>query len=166
MADDTTTPPSAEVPYLHQGRTWQQLPAGMTFRTNARTVTEADLISFVTWAGFTEPLFFDASAHQDAGSKRLVPAAMTYSMAEGLVIQTLSFAGTGIAFLGMELKTRGPVCVGDTIHAIVTVTGSRPTKRPERGLVVSAVTVRNQRGEDVLEYTPQRLVASDVLTPE
>jgi acyl dehydratase len=160
MVDAVADPPSDQVSLLHRGRTWQELPVGLAFRTGTRTVTEADFVQFVTWAGFTEPLFLDASEHLATNGGRLVPAALTYSLAEGLVVQTLAFAGTGIAFLGMTMQARRPVYVGDTLHAVITVTESRATKDPGRGLVASIVSIRNQRGEEVLNYTPTRLVRS------
>ncbi|GAT17564.1 putative uncharacterized protein [Mycolicibacterium thermoresistibile] len=81
-------------------------------------------------------------------------------MAEGLVIQTLAFAGIGVAFLSMTLTARRPVYLGDTLHAVVTVTESCATKNPDRGMVVSNVSVRNHNDEEVLEYIPTRLVRS------
>ncbi|OBG90480.1 acyl dehydratase [Mycobacterium sp. E3251] len=158
MSDPVPASTAEQATHLHRGRTWDELPVGLSFRTGSRTVTEADFVQFVTWAGFTEPLFMDASDVLESNGRRLVPAALTYSVAEGLLIQTLAFAGTGIAFLGMTLTARRPVYVGDTLHAVVTITESRATKKPDRGMVASTVSVRNQHGEEVLEYTPTRLV--------
>ncbi|EHI13621.1 hypothetical protein MPHLEI_24204 [Mycolicibacterium phlei RIVM601174] len=151
-------PEEAVASPLHRGLTWEELPVGLSFRTGARTITETDFINFVTWAGFTEPLFLDASDSAAGHGRRLVPAALTYSLAEGLVIQTLAFAGTGIAFLGMDLKVRQPVYVGDTVHAVVAISESRATRNPSRGLVVSTIKVHNHHGDEVLEYSPARLV--------
>ena len=140
--------PSADVEPFTQGRAWEEFRPGTSFRTLARTVTESDLIHFVTWAGFNESVFFAAPEGVTRGySGRLVPAALTYSIAEGLVIQTNAYSGTGLAFLGMELAVRGPVLVGDTLLAVVTTIEARPTTKPGRGLVTSSVSVRNQRDE-------------------
>jgi len=166
MSDTDSTSPSDQAPHLHRGRTWHELPVGLSFRTGSRTVTESDFVQFITWAGFTEPLFMDASDILESNGRRLVPAALTYSVAEGLVIQTLAFAGTGIAFLGMTLTARRPVYVGDTLHAVVTITESRATKNPDRGMVASTVSVRNQHRDEVLEYAPTRLVRSTMLDEE
>lgn len=150
---------SADVEPLVRGKTWEQMVPGTSFRTGTRTVTEADLIQFITWAGFTEPLFFDAAQGAEASRPgRLVPAAMTYCIAEGLVIQTNAFNGTGLAFLSMELSARRPVYTGDTLHAVVTTTAARETSKPGRGLVTTRVSVRNHQDEEVLVYTPARLL--------
>ena len=151
--------PSSDVESLNKGLTWEQMEVGSRFKTAKRTVTEADLIQFITWGGFNEALFYDAS-HAAAGgyTGRLVPGAMTYCIAEGLVVQTHVLNGTGLAFMNMELSVKRPVYVGDTIHAIVTTTESRQSSKPGRGVVKTHVSVRNQRDEEVLVFTPVRLI--------
>jgi acyl dehydratase len=150
---------SSDVEPLNKGRTWEEMTVGSRFRTAKRTVTEADLIQFITWGGFNEALFYDAS-HAAAGgyTGRLVPGAMTYCIAEGLIVQTHVLNGTGLAFMNMELSVKRPVYVGDTLHAIVTTTESRPSSKPGRGVVKAHVSVRNQRDEEVLVFTPVRLI--------
>jgi len=150
---------TTEIPPLVKGMTYEEMPAGQIFRTARRTITETDLVNFVTWGGFNEPLFWDASHAADGGyTGRLVPGALTYCIAEGLVLQTNVLHGTGLAFLHMELTVQAPVYVGDTLYAVVETTDSRPSSKPGRGVVTSRITVRNQRDEDVLVYTPVRLI--------
>ena len=67
--------------------------------------------------------------------------------------------GTGLAFLGMELKILGPTYAGDTLHVECEVIESRPSEsRPGRGLVRTRNSVVNQRGEVVMQYTPLRMI--------
>jgi acyl dehydratase len=157
----TTQPfvPSDTVEPLVRGKTWEEMTEGSAFATAKRTVTEADLIQFITWAGFNEPLFYDAS-HAAAGgyTGRLIPGAMIYCLAEGLILQSGVLAGTGLAFMHMELSVQRPVYVGDTLHAIVRTTQSRASSKPGRGVVTAHVSVRNQRDEEVLVFTPVRLI--------
>lgn len=156
-----TTPniATADAELLAGGKTWEEMTEGSAFRTARRTVTEADLIQFITWAGFNEPLFYDAS-HAAAGgyTGRLIPGAMIYCIAEGLILQSNVLAGTGLAFMHMELSVKRPVYVGDTLVAIVTTTESRPSSKPGRGVVTAHVSVRNQKDEEVLVFTPVRLI--------
>ncbi|MEU7811656.1 MaoC/PaaZ C-terminal domain-containing protein [Pseudonocardia sp. NPDC049154] len=151
--------PSSQVEPLVSGKTWEEMTEGSAFRTAKRTVTEADLIQFITWGGFNEPLFYDNS-HAAAGgySGRLIPGAMIYCIAEGLILQTNVLNGTGLAFMHMELSVKRPVYVGDTLHAIVRTTESRASSKPGRGVVTAHVSVRNQRDEEVLVFTPVRLI--------
>ena len=158
MTTDNPIPASAAEP-LVRGLTFEQMPVGQVFRTARRTVTETDLVNFITWGGFHEPLFWDASHAGDSGyTGRLIPGAMTYCLAEGLLLQTNVLHGTGLAFMSMELTVRRPVYVGDTLCAVVETTGSRPASTGARGVVTSRVSVRNQRDEEVLVYTPVRLI--------
>ena len=46
-----------DVPLLARGMTWEEMTEGSRFRTSSRTVTEADLMTFVNLGGFNEPLF-------------------------------------------------------------------------------------------------------------
>ncbi|MGI3199109.1 hypothetical protein ACRJ4W_11785 [Streptomyces sp. GLT-R25] len=52
---------ATEIPPLVRGMTYEDMPKGQAFRTARRTVTETDLVNFITWGGFNEPLFWDAS---------------------------------------------------------------------------------------------------------
>ena len=146
-------------PLLARGRTWEEMTVGSAFRTAARTITETDLVTFVSWGGFTEALFLDAS-HAAAGgyTGRLVPGALVYCIGEGLVLQTNVLNGTGLAFMSMDLTIKRPAYVGDTLHVVVEVTGARAASAGHRGVVTTRNSVRNQRGEDVLIYTPVRLI--------
>ena len=114
---------------------------------------------FITWSGFNEALFLDAS-HAAAGgyTGRLVPGALVYCLGEGLVIQTNVINGTGLAFMSMDLSIKQPAYVGDTIHVVVEVTEARAASTGQRGVVTTRNSVRNQHGEDVLIYTPVRLI--------
>jgi acyl dehydratase len=146
---------------LGRGLTWQELPVGTTFKTSTRTVTETDLITFITWAGIVNPLFTDArfSTEVEGYKGRLVPGMITYCFGEGLIAQTGVMRGTGIAMLGAaHLKHVAPVFVGDTLHAVVEVIESRATSKPGRGVVSSDIKVVNQDGLDVLLYNTVRLI--------
>ena len=58
----------------------------------------------------------DPAGAQEAGYRgRLVPGALTFALAEGLLMQTNVIHGTGIAFLGTTMTVTAPVFVGDTI---------------------------------------------------
>ncbi len=148
-----------DAPLANRGSTWEEMTAGSAFRTAARTVTESDLTQFVNLCGFNEPLFYDEHHAAEGGyAGRLVPGALVYAFGEGLVIQTHSFAGTGLAFMHMELDIRRPTFVGDTIDVVVEILESRASSKPGRGVVKARNTVYNDRGDDVLVYTPVRLV--------
>jgi len=150
--------PLDEIPELIHGRTWEDMTVGFRFRTGARTITETDLVTFVNLTGLNEPLFYDerfAREHGYAG--RLVSGMQTFCYAEGLVIQTGSIHGTGLAHMHCEIDIKAPVYVGDTISVVVEVTQQRAASKGNRGVITTCNTVYNQRGEAVMEYHPVRL---------
>lgn len=51
----TTEDTITEVPPLVRGLTYEEMPVGQVFRTARRTVTETDLVNFVTWGASTSP---------------------------------------------------------------------------------------------------------------
>jgi acyl dehydratase len=135
-----------------RGFTFEDLKVGMQFRTHRRTILEADLAAFINLAWLTEELF----AVEEESRKRLVPGALVYSFAEGLLLPTMQ--DTGLAFLNATLDVKGPTVVGDTIHVECEVSELRLASKGERGLARFANRVVNQRGEVVLEYNPLRLL--------
>ena len=145
---------------LGLGFTWEQLSAGQKFRTLNRTVTETDLMMFVGVTGMVEVIFTDHTFGAEKGTiqGRFVPAALTYSLIEGLLCQSM-IQGTGLAMLELNKKVLAPVRVGDTIHAEVEVTSVRPTSKGNRGIVASRIDIKNQNGEVVITYEATRMLA-------
>jgi 3-hydroxybutyryl-CoA dehydratase len=145
---------------LGLGFTWEQLSPGQKFRTLNRTVTEADLVMFVGVTGMVEVIFTDHTfgAEKGAIQGRFVPAALTYSLIEGLLCQSM-IQGTGLAMLDLHQKVLAPVRVGDTIHAEIEITSVRPTQKGNRGIVASRVDVKNQNDEIVISYEATRMLA-------
>src|SRR5215510_6791639 len=142
------------------GLTWEQHAIGARYETSRRTVHDADISSFVNLCGFTEPLFMDMEfvARESVFKGRPAPGALTFSMSEGLIIQTGLIHGTGMSYLGSEVRIVAPVLAGDTIRVTVTITDKRETKKPDRGIVTYRHEVINQRGEVVLEATVRRMI--------
>jgi acyl dehydratase len=135
-----------------RGLCFEDLKVGMRFRTHRRTILEADLAAFINLAWLTEELF----AVEEEGKRRLVPGALVYSFAEGLLLPTMQ--DTGLAFLNATLDVKAPTVVGDTIHVECEVAELRLASKGERGLARFSNRVTNQRNEVVLEYNPLRLL--------
>jgi acyl dehydratase len=142
------------------GVTFEQHTVGDVHRTLARTVSETDIVNFVNQCGFTEPLFLDMEyvKRESVFGRRAAPGALTFSLSEGLVMQTGLIHGTGMAWLGGELRIVAPVLEGDTIRVEVEVADKRETKKADRGIVTYRHRVLNQRDEVVLEATIQRMI--------
>jgi acyl dehydratase len=146
------------LPRLGQGFVWQELAVGQRLRTFRRTVTETDLVSFIAVTGMLEAIFIDAHHEGGAIAGRPVPAALTYTLIEGFILQTM-IQGTGLAMLELVQKIHAPVLVGDRIEAVVEVTGIRPTSKGGRAVVDSRIEVFNQHGHCVMHDDARRLLA-------
>src|ERR1700752_1860521 len=120
-----------------EGATFEQHKIGDVHRTLARTVSETDIVNFVNLCGFTEPLFMDMEyvARESMFKRRAAPGALTFALSEGLIMQTGLIHGTGMAYLGGELRLTAPVLEGDTLTVEVEVTDKRDTKKTDRGIV-------------------------------
>jgi acyl dehydratase len=142
------------------GLHYEELEIGAARSSLGRTVTETDVVNFVALANMYEPLFADIEyiENESLFGRRIAPGALSYALAEGLVLQMGVLHGTGLAFLGAEFNTPAPVFVGDTLYVDQEVIDKRTTSKPDRGVVTFRETLRNQRGEEVLVRTIKRMV--------
>ena len=133
---------------------------GASYKTNGRTISETDIVNFVNLGGFTEPLFMDMEyvKKESVFGRRAAPGALTLAFSEGLVMQTGMIHGTGMAWLGGEVKVTAPVLEGDTIRVEIEIADKRETKKPDRGIVTYKHRVLNQRDETVMELKLQLMI--------
>ena len=133
---------------------------GDRYRTLGRTVSEYEILTFVTLTGFNEPLFMDLEyiRRESVFKTRVAPGVLTFALAEGLTLQTGILHGTGLALLDYSVRVVAPVLAGDTISVEIEVADKRETKKPDRGVVTFRHRVLNQREEAVMEATITRMV--------
>ncbi len=148
----------SDVQMLGQGIYWQDITEGQRFNTFRRTITETDLVNFISTTGMLETIFIDTTFEHGAMNGRPVPGALTYGLIEGFIMQGM-IQGTGLALLEVHKKMLAPVMVGDTIRAEIEITSIRQTSQHNRAVVVSKIDVKNQQEEDVMTYTATRLLA-------
>jgi acyl dehydratase len=110
---------------------------GDRYETLGRTVSEYEILSFVTLTGFTEPLFMDMEyiQRESVFKSRVAPGVLTFAIAEGLTLQTGILHGTGLALMAYDVRVTGPVLAGDTVRVQIEVVDKRETKKPDRGVV-------------------------------
>jgi len=155
---DTADDQFDTLPVLGRGPYWQELKIGVAGRTLRRTVTESDLVNFIGTTGMLEAIFIDADYPGAAIPGRLVPAALTQCLIEGLLFQSV-IQGVGLALLEVHLKAHAPVRVNDSIWATLDIQDIRPTSKSGRAVVTSEVKVYNQHALLVLSYTVKRMTA-------
>jgi acyl dehydratase len=141
-------------------RHFEDFAVGARYQTLARTVSDFEILQFVTLAGFTEPLFMDMEyvRRESVFGARVAPGVLTFALAEGLVLQTGLLHGTGLALLSYDVRVLAPVRAGDTIAVEVEVVDRRETRKADRGVVTFRHRVTNQRGEAVMEATIARMI--------
>ena len=133
-----------------RGKYFEELPEGTEFSTPARTVTEADVVTFASFSGDYNPLHTDQEfAAQGPFGERIAHGLVSLAFVTGLMDKIGIIEGTCQAFLGLEWKFKKVVKFGDTIAATLRVAEARVTSRPNSGVVRFAVTVTNQQGEEV-----------------
>ena len=70
-------------------------------------------------------------------------------------VKTAAIAGLGFD----EMRMHAPVRPGDRLHVVSTVVSTRASRsKPDRGIVTSRVTLRNQRDEDVFSVQPSAMI--------
>ena len=65
------------------GKTFEEFHAGDHYNSGRRTITEHDILQFVTLVGLTEPLFLDMEyiRNESLYGDRIAPGSLTFSMA-------------------------------------------------------------------------------------
>ncbi|MCP5159128.1 MAG: hypothetical protein H6975_06845 [Gammaproteobacteria bacterium] len=104
--------------------------------------------------------------------ERSLAGPIIFAVADGLVhhadtvAEFLAQDGYEIhAYIGVDqLKITSPVLFGDTLKADAEVVDLRPTKNPERFLLIYKNSTSNQRGQQVIEYQTTLLVAKKTTT--
>jgi acyl dehydratase len=130
---------------------FDDLEVGQAWTSGARTITEADVVAFAGVSGDFNPIHTDTEhAQRGTFGERVAHGALVLAVATGLRQQQGIFRGSLKAWLGMrDWRFKAPVRFGDTLHVRTEIITMRETKDPSAGLVEQAVSVCNQRGEEV-----------------
>lgn len=130
---------------------WDEIKVGASFESAARTITEADIVNFAGLSGDFNPIHTDAVfASATIFGSRIAHGLLGLSIASGLLTRTSGLGPDVIAFLGInEWRFSAPIRIGDTIRARSTVTRTRSTREPDRGIVIQRVDVVNQHDQIV-----------------
>jgi acyl dehydratase len=126
---------------------YEDYAVGDRFVTPGRTVSEADVAMFAALSGDYNRLHTDAEyAAQGPFGQRIAHGLLGLSFVIGLMYRTEIDPDGAVAFLGLSWKFSAPIIFGDTIHALIDIAGMRPTRRPDRGIVIHSTQLLNQRG--------------------
>ena len=127
---------------------------GKAIVTRGRTIGEGDIHTFAGLVGDFTPLHVDEdfSSRTEFGG-RIAHGPLTMSAAIGLLTQMNLLDDSVLGLLNLNWDFSGPVKIGDTIHAIVSVIEARRSKRAGAGVVKFQFDVLNQRAERVQRGT-------------
>jgi acyl dehydratase len=121
------------------------------YDTAGVTVTEAHVIGFAGLSGDLFDVHMDDEFARSVGFPgRIAHGLLGLSLADGLKTRS-PVRLLGVATLSWNWSFRGPILIGDRIHASIAVAGKRGTKRPDRGIVTLHMRVLKQTGEIVQE---------------
>lgn len=136
-------------------RTFEDFRLGDVIETRGRTVEASDFIAFAGLTGDSYPLHIDAD--YAAGTRfgaRIGHGPLTFSIAVGLVGMTGYYGDAIVALLEVaRMRALAPVLAGDTLSVHAEVTGCETGENPKYGTLTVLYTVRNQRKEDVMQFT-------------
>lgn len=140
-------------------RYFEDFVVGDRFKSPSRTLTDAHFLFFAGVTGDNHPLHYDVEYAKRTRFGR--------PLAHGLLLASLTAVGTStlgpiiedsiVAFVEQTTRFRAPAFVGDTMYPEHAVVGLE--RRRSAGLLTLGVTLRNQRGETVLEGEHKYLIA-------
>lgn len=114
--------------------------------TVSKTITDGDIVAFAEVTGDRNPVHLDEEvAAKSVFGKRVAHGMLSAGLISAVIGTDLP--GINSIYLGQQLKFVGPVYIGDTVTAEVEVTN----KRDDKKIITLRTTVRNQKGESVIE---------------
>ena len=137
---------------------FEDLKPGDQWTTQARTVTETDVVNFACLTGDFDPLHIDHEfAKQTPFGRPLAHGLLGLSFVAGLTchcppVRTLAFCSI------REWQFLAPIFIGDTVHVVTKVTEKYANGR-RSGRVIWSRQVVNQTGDVVQSGTLETLVA-------
>jgi acyl dehydratase len=140
------------VAYEFRGLSFDQFEVGRSWESQARTITEADIVAFAGLSGDFNPLHTDETfAAGTPHGTRIAHGMLTAAMATGMANQLGIFEGTTLALLEQTIAYKGAVKPGDTVRLTLTVAETKLSSKGDKGVVSVGTQVANQDGHVVLD---------------
>lgn len=144
--------------FTPRGKYFQEFQVGQEIVSPGRTITEADIVNFAGLTWDTNPMHTDAEYGKTTMfGERIAHGMLGLAYAVGLVWQMGVLEGTVLAFRELEMKFKGPLKIGDTMHVAAKILETKPI-RSAGGVVVIELRVLNQRDEVAYQGTMTVLV--------
>lgn len=143
---------------METGLYFDEYTEDWSYSSDPLKVTDEMIGTFVDLCKFTSPTFTDRSYADKQYSGRMAPGIFVLSLAEGIVLNAGLTRRRGIFLMELQPKFLKPVYAGDSITNNVTLESKRLTRKPDRGVVVTNHSVKNQKGEVVISYLSTRMI--------
>lgn len=125
--------------------------------TQARTITEADIVNFACLSGDFNPLHMDKTfAEKSLFGKRIAHGLLGLSIASGLQSDELQYHIQ--AFMNLSWSFKRPIFIGDTIYVKSTVVEKKEGRSKDTGILLLDRKVINQNEKVTQEGTFQLLI--------
>lgn len=144
------------------GLYFEEFTTGQTVKTAGRTISEDAIFSFAGLTGDFNQIHTDAAfANQTQFGQRIAHGLLGMSIAVGLIMQTGMLEGTVLAFREInEWKFVKPFFIGDTVHAVLSISETKALPRIGAGSLTASLEVFNQKDEVCQRGTLNLLVLS------
>ncbi len=131
------------------GLYFEEFSVGQSVKTAGRTIGEDAIFSFAGLSGDYNQIHTDAVfASKTQFGQRVAHGLLGMSIAVGLIMQTGLLEGTVLAFREInEWKFVKPFFIGDTIHALLSISEIKGLPRIGAGALTASVEVLNQKDE-------------------
>jgi acyl dehydratase len=131
---------------------FEDFEVGQVFATDSRRIEREEILAFAALTGDNNPLHTDAEFMRSSEVGDVIAhGLLIQSIAIGLLADLGIMEGTTIALAQVDARFVRPVLPGDEVRVVVRIDSTRPSKKPDRGVVVRVLEVRNQRDEVVVE---------------
>lgn len=139
---------------------YEDIELGTEFESETHIVTPADIAAFADVTCDHHPLHLDAAYAKSRGFPTVIAHGLYgLSLMEGLKSKLKLYEETSVASLGWdEVRFKAPVIAGDRLRVRFRFVEKRPTKTPERGVVIEALDLLNQRDEVVTQARHASLI--------
>ncbi len=122
------------------------------YTSQARTITETDVMNFAGLTGDFNPLHTDEEFAKEGPFK----ARVAHGMLGGAIMTGMSnqlgiFEGTTIAFLELTQKYVAPLFIGATVHLELKIKEKRMSSKPGRGIITFFANLIDSEGKHITE---------------
>lgn len=147
-----------------RAKSWDDFAVGERLVTAGRTIESGDVHLFAGLSGDFNPMHIDeVHASEAMFGTRIAHGLLTLAVSSGQLNQLGVFEGTTLGFLGLDnVRFSNPVRFGDTVTTSATITDTRASSKPGRGVVSMQIEVTRQDGVAVLNYDQALLMSGSL----